>query len=132
LTLQTGSAKEKSVDLTLVIFTITHKSKMGTTQTLVINFGDKQIEEFGVNLVAPPTINERFKQQLDEAVAISDVVTVLGVSQISTKVEFAVSKDTAGGITFGAVGPFGIGKFGVDVKIDSTKTSVNSLALIYK
>ena len=131
LSLQTGSAKEKSIELTLVIFTISHKSKMGATQTTVITFGDKQLAEFEANF-APPTFDQQFKKQIDQAVAIADVVKVLGVAQISAKVEFIVNKDTSGGLTFSASGPFGVGKLGGDLKYDKTKTSTNSLELIYK
>src|ERR1700688_4917662 len=81
LSLQWGSAVEKSITLTFVIFTFAHKSKMGTTQTTVITFGNKELAAFEANFTSPK-FDEQFKQQLDQAVAVSNVVTVLGTKQI--------------------------------------------------
>jgi len=131
LSIQTGNATEKSVELTFVIFTLSHKSKMGTTQTTVITFGKQEIADFQANF-APPTFDQQFKQQLDRAIAVANEVKVFGTSQISTKVEFVVSKDTSGGLTFSVSGPFGVGKSGATLKYDKTKTSTNSLDLVYK
>ena len=73
--------------------------------------------------------DQQFKQ-LDQAPAVANMITVMGVSRISTKVEFVVSKDTQG-LTLASPDPK-VGKIGANLKYDKTKTSTNSLELVYK
>jgi beta-lactam-binding protein with PASTA domain len=68
LTLQTGTALEKGIEINLVIFTISNKKKIGLTDTTTLSFDDKQLQEFAADFVPPPSLDQQFKQQLDEAV----------------------------------------------------------------
>ena len=128
LTLQTGTALEKGIEINLVIFTLSNKKKIGLTDTTTLSFDDKQLQEFAADFVPPPSLDQQFKQQLDEAVKLQMGIDWGKHKSIAIKKEFAVTKDTKGGLTFKITTPVSAsGGF----TIDRTKTSVNSLQLTY-
>jgi hypothetical protein len=126
LSMQYGSAKEGGITLTLVVFTIGHKSKKGMTRTTAVTFGEVKLKEFTANFVAP-SLDEQFRDQLKDAVVAASKVHTLPVTKITVKQEFAVSKDINGGLTFKVFN----GEGSIGGTIDVNKTSVNSLELTY-
>lgn len=127
LTLQTGTTLEKGVEIDLVVFTYSNKKKIGLTDTTTLSFDDKQLQALGAE-AKPPSLDEQFKKQLDEAVKAQMALNWGKHKSISLKKEFVVTKDTAGGITLKITTPVtASGSF----KVDRTKTSVNSLQLTY-
>lgn len=124
LTLQTGTALEKGVEIDLVIFTFSNKKKIGLTDTTTLSFDDKQLQEFAADFVPPPSLDQQFKQQLDDAVKLQMGIDWGKHKSIAIKKEFAVTKDTKGGLTLKITTPVSAsGGF----TIDRTRTSVNSL-----
>lgn len=128
LSIETGTAKEGGISLNLVVFTIEHKNKKGTTDTISMTFGGKQLAEFGF-VGPPPTLDEQFKNLLTKAVKAAAQISTLPLADIKVKKEFAVSKDTKGGLLFKATPP--IGSVSAGGTIDWTKTSKNSIQLTY-
>lgn len=130
LTIETGTAKEGDFILNLIVFTLEHKSKKSLTSTLTVTFGKAQLQAFEAFAPAqPPTIDQTFKQALDAALAAATPVTGEPIAKISVKQQFAVSKDNKGGLTFKFTA-FG-SSASVGGSFDKTKTSVNTIELVY-
>jgi hypothetical protein len=132
VTLQTGSAKEGGFTLNFIIFTLSHTSKKGVTATTTLTFGKQQLQTFSLLEATPPTtLDQQFKNDLAAAVVLAANAVPpsnLPLTKINVKREFAVTKDTKGGLTFKITA---LGSASGGITIDATKTSVNSIELSY-
>jgi hypothetical protein len=122
--LETGSELSGDIELNFIIFTIQHKRSKGITQTTELVFQTPQ--NAGANNLPPRSLSEPLARAIAIAAETAKQITVLPVGEATITIEFAVSKDTSGKLSFKVLGAtLGGG-------IDLNKTSKNSLTVTFK
>lgn len=120
LKLETGSEVSDDVEFNFIIFTIQHKAKKSQTQTTDLVFSlPKQTSVSKANLTDP------LAQAVANAATTASQINVLPLTKATISIDFAVSKDNSGKISFTILGT----KLGGGV--DLTKTSKNTLVVTF-
>jgi hypothetical protein len=128
LAVETGMVQEKNFEVKFIIFTISHKTKKGMTQTSTLTF-TVPVQEGTAYAKGGPKPLADLKEPLARAIATAATmaasINVLPLSEATIKIEFAVSREAGGKIGFTIVSVEG------GAGIDFTKTSKNSLELTF-
>jgi hypothetical protein len=120
LKLETGSEVSGDLEINFIIFTIQHKGKKSETTTTELVFSlPKPTSASKANLTDP------LAQAISMAAATASEINVLSLNKATITINFAVSKDNSGKISFTLFGA----KIGGGV--DLTKTSKNTLVLTF-
>jgi hypothetical protein len=123
LKLETGSEMSGNFEINFIIFTIQHKNKKTETQTTELVFSlAKPTSVSKENLIDP------LAQAIAEAAAAASQINVLPLTKATITIDFAVSKDNSGKISFKVLGT-NIAK--IDGGVDLTKTSKNTLVVTF-
>lgn len=120
LKLETGSETSGDVEINFIIFTIQHKGKKSETETTELVFSLPK-----PTAVAKANLTDPLAQAIATAAATASQINVLSLTKATITIDFAVSKDNSGKISFTLLGA----KIGGGV--DLTKTSKNTLVVTF-
>jgi len=125
LSIETGTTQEVSGSITLIGFTISHKSSKGATQTTTLQFKQPPAKKLAAK---PPEIKD-LKTTLAKMIAtgarLAATVKSLPLAEAKVKIEFVAQRETGGALTFKVLAAEGSG--GINFK----KVSKNSLEVTF-
>jgi len=121
--LETGSEVSGGIELNFIIFTITHKRAKGTTQTTELVF---QVPQNAGAIIPFQSLTDPLAQAIATAAATAKEINTLPIAEATISIEFAVSRETGGKISFKLLSSSQGGN------IDLSKTSRNSLTVTFK
>ena len=123
LKLETGSAVSGGIELNFLIFTISHKTKKGSTQGTELVF-EKQ-HNAGAGTLKTQDLVDPLAKAIATAAETAKQINALPIASATISMDFAVEKSTGGKISFKLFGSTESGN------IDVTTTSKNNLTVTF-
>lgn len=120
LKLETGSETSGDFEIHFIIFTIQHKGKKSETQTTELVFSVPKLTS-----VSRANLTDPLARAIAAAAAAASEINVLPLTRATITIDFAVSKDDSGEISFTVFGT----KIGGGVDLE--RTSKNTLVVSF-
>jgi hypothetical protein len=124
VSLETGRTTVQNVEISFIIFTISHSKKKGATQSTSLTF-ERMPRPAGSTTKKIDDLTEPLARAIANAAAVASQINVLQFSEATVKLEFVVEKTTGGKISFKVLGA------NIGPEVDLEKTSKNSIEVTF-
>jgi hypothetical protein len=125
LSIETGATQEVNGTINLIVFTISHKSTKGATQTTTLHFGE--VAQKSADMKAPEIedLATPLAKMIATAAELASAVKTLPLTDAKVKIEFVAQRESSGAVTFKILAADG--SAGINFK----KVSKNSLEVSF-